>query len=225
MRILFNFATRSRPEKAFKCIDNIISMARHDDYVILMVMDIDDPAMNTREVYDRLKSYGDKVIPSYGYSTGKINAINREINYHDSWDIVVNTSDDMWFVKEGFDLQIIEDMKRLYPDTDGVLHYHDSHHYGDKLMTMSIIGRLYFLRDKFIYNNDFVSLFVDNLAKDVAVCRGKYSYQGDNNILFNHIHPMHNKGVPIDDQYRYTESFYEQDRQTYMRHKSNGYYL
>lgn len=225
MRILYKFTTRSRPEKMFKCLDNIISLAKHPNYLIILSMDVDDPSVANKEAWGKLKSYGDKIFPVYGFSTGKINAINRDINFVNDFDILINMSDDMVFIKEGFDLQIIEDMKCHFPDTDGVLHYHDGFAYKDKLMTMSILGRRYFERDYFIYNNDFISLFCDNLAKDVAVARNKYRYMGDDNILFNHVHPLHMKGVPMDDQYRHTESFYKQDQQTYFRHKSNNFYL
>ena len=225
MRILYKFTTRSRPAKMFACIDNILSMSGSEDFIILLTLDVDDFTVANRSVWDRIKSYGYKVVPVYGFSRNKINAINRDVNLAGRFDILFNMSDDMVIVKPGFDLQIIKDMTNDFPDTDGVLHYHDGHHYGDKLMTLSIIGAKYYERDGYIYHPDFKSVYADNEARDVAMIRNKYKYYGDGNILFNHVHPLHSKGVPMDDQYRHTESFYKEDQKTYFFRKANNFFL
>jgi len=56
--ILFKFASRSRPEKFFKAIDNIIKMI--DDkvnYTVLCTFDKDDVTMSESNICDIAKNY------------------------------------------------------------------------------------------------------------------------------------------------------------------------
>jgi len=143
------------------------------------------------------------------------------------WDILINFSDDMLFIKKGFDQIIIDAMKEHFPDTDGVLHFHDGHKYGAQLMTMSIMGKKYYDRFHYIYHPDYISLWSDNEAMDVAKLLGKYKYMGDQNIIFNHNHPMH-QGMGAsnyDAQLKHTESFFNIDKATYNKRKENKFDL
>lgn len=76
-KILYKFASRNRPEKFFKAVDNIIEMSRSDDYMIMATLDIDDPTMANAVVRDKINSYGSKLKAYYGTSKSKVDAINK----------------------------------------------------------------------------------------------------------------------------------------------------
>lgn len=228
MKILYKLTSRSRPLKMLRTIRSIYNNAIMDDYHIHCTLDEDDITTNTPAVIELLET-SDHLSFRFGTSKNKVDAINRDmdtISYN--WDILVNVSDDMLFVKHGFDEIIVSDFIHcadIHGRLDTVLHYDDGNKYKSDLMTMSIIGREYFKRDNYIYCPDYISLWCDDEAMDVAKIRGKYKYMGDNNILFNHLHPMHVKGIIADAQARYTDSFYQQDKKTYERRKLNNFNL
>lgn len=222
-KILVKFATRSRPIKFLNCIENYRSFSTHNNYEIRVTADTDDPSMNTNEIRDLMKRYP-QVNLIYGTSTDKVNAINRDLSTEDEFDILINTSDDMWFVKPGFDTIVVNAMNDTFPDFDGVLHFNDGNKYGSKLMTMSIMGKKYFDRFGYIYFPGYKNVYCDNEAMDVAKILGKYKYFPD--ILFNHNHPMWGLGK-WDEQYIKTENpeNYKVDGETYKIRKSNKFYL
>jgi len=57
------------------------------------------------------------------------------------------------------------------------------------MCTMAIMGREYYLRDNYIYNPVYKSLFCDNEQMEVAKMRGRYKYIKTR--LFDHNNPMH----------------------------------
>ncbi len=213
MNILYKFATRSRPEKFFKCLDNIQEMTRHEDYKILVSLDHDDTDMNNMWVNRRLVYYPNTFV-RFASSENKIHAINRDMEWAGEWDILICMSDDMVFIEPGFDLNIIMDMLKFFPGLDGVLHYHDGSSTGEQLMTMSIMGRKYYERDGHIYDPRFKSLFCDNYAMDVARKRGCLKYIPEPR-LFKHNNPMHNGNIGADKLFRRNQLCYYEDRATY----------
>lgn len=210
MKLLINFATRGRAEQFFANVQTINHLANNTIPIIAKI-DSDDPC-----------DYSELSMPVYqnvtrvpGFSKNKIDAINRGDLLKYEWDILLNHSDDMWFTQQDFDLIIAEDMARLFPDTDGVLHYPDGYT-GDKLMSYSIIGRKYFERDGYVYHPDFISLWCDNLAMDMAKLRGKYQYV--DRSLFKHEHPVWT-GAQMDESYRMNAQYYQSDQVIYNRIK------
>ena len=156
MKILYKFASRERPEKFFAALDNIILMSKHDDYLILCSLDTDDLSMNNELVKGRINSYRDKVMVCWGISANKVHAINRNIEMVDSFDIICNHSDDMVFIKEGFDLDILEAFK----DYDGFVHFPDQVA-KSRLATYSMMSYNYFKLFNYIYNPAYVSVYCD----------------------------------------------------------------
>lgn len=140
MKLLYKFPSRSRKEKFFAAVDNIINLAKHDDYLILASFDLDDKEMANAEVRERLAVYGDKIKAVYGSSKTKIEAINADMWMVQDWDICVVMAEDMQWLVEGFDLKIIELFKKYFPDTDGFLHLPDGT-VNERLPTMCIIGK------------------------------------------------------------------------------------
>lgn len=225
MKILYKFASRSRPKKFFECIENIYINKRHDNFIILASLDIDDVTMNNEDVIQKIKQY-DKVYPIFGISTSKIGAINRDINECDyDFQILINTSDDMVFIQDGFDDIIRNDMKEHFPDTDGVLHYNDGNQ-KDNVMTMSIMGRKYYDRFGYIYHPDYKSVWCDVEQTEVAWMLGKHKYMGDEKVIFRHLHPAWGL-AQYDEQYRKSENLnvWGEDLKTCIERKQKNYDL
>lgn len=221
LRILFKFASRSRPQKFFDSLNNIQSkIADKVNYEILCSLDLDDKSMNNTETINKLSLYK-KVNVIWGASKNKIDAINRDLQGVD-FDILINTSDDMEFTVQGFDNIIRENMRQYYSDLDGVLHYNDGTQAGDHLMTMSIMGKKYFDRFGYIYHSDYTSLWSDNEATEVATRLGKRTYFTE--VLFNHNHPGWGK-ASYDEQYYRTERYYQEDKMVYEKRKANNFGL
>ncbi len=220
--ILYKFASRSRPEKFFKAIDNIKSLAKAENYHILATLDSDDLTMNNDTVRQRIiADYSDVVSMSWGTSTNKIHAINRGMDIDLPYTIIVVMSDDMEFIQPGFDLEIINDFNTHFPDYDGVLHYPDGSP-NSTTMTMSIMGKAYYDRFGYIYHSTYESVCCDMEAQEVAALLGKIIFIDKK--LFVHKHPVW-KLAPMDDQYRKTESpqVHNRDRANYDGRKSRSF--
>lgn len=209
-KILYSLASRSRPEKLISCIDNIINLSSHDNYLILLTLDVDDVTVANKEFNDKLKSYGDKVKAVYGFSKNKIDAINKNTWMVNDFDILCNHSDDMVYIKEGFDLDIIE----AFDNFDGLVHFPDQ--IQNRLITYAMMSKNYYDIDKFIYHPSFFSVYADNYQQDLAIERGKYKLI-DKKIL-EHRHFCWGYGEK-DALLLQTENpnIYENDRQTYLR--------
>ena len=197
-------------------INSIVSNISNDaDYFIQLSLDEDDEQLS--EYFKIISPIHEKII---GSSKNKIDAINRDMDLVDQWwDILINVSDDQVFIKKDFDLDIVNNMGN---DGDMFLHFPDGNQ-GD-LATMSIIGRKYYLRDGYIYNPNYESVYCDNEAQDVAKLRNCYKLV--NTHIFNHEHPAWGKGQ-TDEQYKKNEHFlvYEKDRQTYINRAAKNFYL
>jgi hypothetical protein len=148
--------------------------------------------------------------------TTKVDAINRDLNECGyEWDILINMSDDMVFTQYGFD-DIIR--QEFHEYNDQTLLFHDGNRFD--LVTMSIMGREYYKRDKYIYNPEYKSLYCDNEFTEVAIIRG--CLKKVNRVIFNHLHPAYGRGK-FDAQYQHTESFSSIDCETYNKRKQNGF--
>ena len=225
MRILFKFPCRLRTEKFFAAINNIIDLSCSEDYEIVATLDLDDPAMFDEEVQDRIATYA-KVTPVWGYSTGKVDAINRELAEIEKldWDILCLHSDDMRFVRNCFDDDIREAFEKYAPDGDALIHFPDQHA-GDRLITYPIMGRIYYERFHYIYNPIYKSVYCDNEQHEVAKLLGKYIYVPK--TILKHMHPAYDKNVVNDDLYKRNEEpvMYAEDGNTYRRRKEEGFGL
>lgn len=225
-KILYKFPTRSRPDKFFAAIENIISMSASNNYKIVVTIDEDDETMNNDYVASTVlahqKSYD--LLVMLGNSEGKIHAVNRDMdkitNAYD-WDIVVVMSDDMKFVVYGFDNAIRAAFDKY--GLDSVIHFNDGNSYKDKLMTLNVQGRINYDRFKYLYNPEYISLWCDNEQMEVAKLIGNYYYMGDKPVIVNHLHPCHVQGVVYDDLLRHTETFYRVDEQTFLKRKKKNF--
>lgn len=218
MKILYKFATRSRPDRLFKCLDNMKTMMMHPDYEIQITADINDDTMFNPEVSSRLLGYKNTFI-HYGTSLNKVNAINRDMGLFNGWDILINMSDDMEFIQYGFDITIIKDYQTVNGDI--LMHYPDQAA-GHALITMAIMDRKYYDRFGYIYNPEYKSLFCDNEQQAVAKLLGRYKFF--KRRLFNHNHPAWGL-APVDSLMIHTESFFQEDKATYERRQAINFGL
>lgn len=210
MKILYKIASRSRPQKLISVIENIKSLAEHENYVILCSLDIDDKSIiPIKETLNRFE----KVICQYGVSKSKVDAINRDMDKIADWDILFNVSDDQLFLKKGFDKIVIDKVKEVGGDC--FLHYPDGNA-KHLLATMSIMDKKYYERFNYIYHPDYVSVWCDNEAMEVAKNLNRYFYIDDQ--IFDHYHPAFGK-APNDAQYVKTESHYKADKITFDHRK------
>ena len=208
-KILFKFATRSRPELFKRGLKSINDNCISDNYTVLVSADIDDLTMQN------IGSCKNCVLV-FSRSESKIHAINRDMELIPDWDIVINMSDDMTFIHHGFDNIIRESFDSL----DQCLHFPDGNR--NDLITLSILGRQFYEKFNYIYNPEYKSLYCDNEQTEVAQTLGLYKFI--DNQIFEHLHPAYGKSN-FDIQYQRTESFNEVDKQTYLRRKGINFGL
>ena len=217
MRILFKLTTRSRPERAYDVLQSIWQNVSTPDFDILISVDREDDTLS--RLTNLLSQSKMKYTMVSGDSDGKIDAINRDVPLS-GWDVLVNVSDDTKFVKKGFDEDIRQAFTEHFPDLDGVLHYPDGNR--KDLLTVSIIGHEYYLRDQYIYHPEYKSLWCDNEAMEVAQIRGKYKFVDVQ--LFEHLHWAYGK-AGIDNQYQEQNGYFSRDKDVFHSRKIRNFDL
>lgn len=210
-KILFNLASRSRPEKFRRLVREINSLCVSDNHTICAKVDLDDPLA---ELY---KLNNQNVVYQLGFSLNKIHAINRDIP-KEGWDIIVDVSDDFVITRKGFDNVI-----RKYCGPDDCLHFPEPFankqsrlNRNDDIIIMAVMGKDYFNRFGYIYNPCYKSLFCDNELTAVAKKLGRYKLI--NQQIFYHAHPQAGFGK-ADEQTKFTESFWKEDEKVYNERK------
>lgn len=219
MRILLKFPSRGRPQQFLKTLKGWIDSASNLDRITLMVTYDTDDATMTAEILRQVPR-GILTFLSGVKSGGKISAVNIGMDTTLPWDIVLVVSDDMICRRKGWDEIIRQKMSEHYPDTDGVLWFHDGSKQRE-IMTLSCIGRKYFERDGFIYHPSYFSFFCDNEATDVARQRGKLAFI--ENPIASHEHPSWNGGMKPDATYARNNRFWNQDKENYNRRQALGF--
>lgn len=219
-RILYNFASRSRPKAFYEVIENIKAMSASDNYFIVAKFDTDDPELPHYLIgdgftKDQQQWHCQRIVFRLGLSHSKIHAINRDIldeGYH--WDIIVNISDDQRFTVKGFDNII-----RAHCGTDSFVHFPDPYKKA-ACSTMSVMDRIYFNRTGQIYHPDYFSLWADVEATEIAKLLGQYVYVPT--TIHKHLH--FSTGALMDALYARNNT-YKQDRKVYDRRRGNNFYL
>lgn len=223
MNILVKFPSRERPHKFFLAIKHYIDLSHGENVRYLITLDSNDPTLNLYVSYcEKLKEQGVNIEWIIGESTGKIHAVNRDMDKSGEWDIVVLASDDMICKIENWDIILQNEMSDFYPDTDGILYHNDGF---TTLNTMCIIGRKYFDRFGYLYHPDYISLFCDNEFMEVSRKLGKETYFDQ--VLFRHEHWSNGKQFSHtnDDLMKRTEKWYEADKATYELRKFKNFGL
>ena len=223
-KILYKFASRSRPKRFFEALDSIVNNSSQlENCVVVCTFDTDDQTMDADWVKEKILTYPIKLIIHRGVSVNKIAAVNKNLeNLHDC-KIIVNWSDDMVFIKKGFDDIIRQDFAEQFPNGDGFIHYPDNNQ-GSACATMNVTDSIFFNRFGYIYHPDYVSVECDLENQEVAQMLGRYKFVEKR--IFNHNHPSFGL-APYDEQYNRTENemVHEGDKATRRRRKANNYDL
>ncbi len=221
MKLLIKFPTRNRKNKFFKVLKQYQNLCEDfDNTFFLITLDNDDETMKPSEVSDIFGTFKNiKVV--YGNSNSKIHAINRDIELVDEWDIVLLASDDMTPKVKGYDNIIRNRMKEYYPDTDGILWFNDGHQ-GNKLNTLSILGKKYYDRFGYIYQPEYKSVWSDNEFMMVGNLLGKQTYLDE--VIIEHEHPDWGYGNR-DIIHQINSQNESHDRNLFVSRKNNNFYL
>lgn len=216
-RILIKYATRGRSQYFLKAISNIMFTIHDQNYMILVSIDDDDLSM-ANDNMNALFMTNDNLLLCTGPHETKISAINRDMDKAGDWDILVNMSDDFFFVQPGWDNHVRQRAKDNWPNSlDWVAHFNDGV-CGDALPTMSVMGREYYERDRYIYHPSYKSFSCDAEFMYVAMMRGKYKYFPE--IIAKHQHPS-SSPMPNDEVYRINSTYTDQDTKTYFHRLRN----
>ncbi len=223
--ILVKFATRGRPDRFFDGMDSIYNLCSQPDYIrVLITADTDDLSMNNDEVKGRISKYKNAEI-IYGESKNKIHATNRDLDKlpkgWEEWNIIANFSDDQRWNIFGWDELIRVDFKSVSADFSHYMAYLDPDTHG-ALSTLYIAGRKFVDMFGFIYDEQFISLFCDNLAEDAAKAIGKYHYTGYS--IYKHYNSAYNyPDFPKDEMFIEQQRIgWEVDQKTYYDLISKG---
>lgn len=209
MRFLIKYATRGRPQWFAKTMQNILRTISGDDFLILVSVDDDDHTMKRVDfsVYRNTVVY-------WGHSGSKIAAINRDMDKveDDPWEVVLVMSDDMYFTKHRWNKDMASLIKgRWGSSLDFFAHFNDGY-VGERLTTMSILGRDYYKRDNYIYYPEYRSFSCDAEAMYVAQMRQRWHYFPQS--LFLHQHPA-NSPQPNDHTYVVNSRHTDHDTRLY----------
>lgn len=219
--ILFKLPSRGRPERFFKALDSIVNnLATPYAYHISCTLDEDDPTMNNPHTKEKIEQYKNTSI-SWGLSKSKIDAVNRDMPDIE-WDILVVCSDDIYFNVYGFDEMVRIEMNQHFKNIDGFLHFYEKDS-TTALCVMSIMGKKYYELFGYIYHPDYVSLFADNEATEVAKMLGKYIYI--NYAIMEHLNPAYGY-MERDEMFDIQQEIgWRDDRITYEKRKLKNFDL
>lgn len=222
-KILYKVPSRSRPTKFFNTLDNIHAFAKHDNFVIVASLDLDDESMGTKEVIERIAKYP-KVIPRWGNNKTKIEAINANMNVVNDWDVVVVVADDQRFVMPGFDLDIIDTFRKYSPDFDLGLHYPEKWSKFE-LIVMTIMGRKLYDYLGCIFQPCYLSQYCDDEYTRVIRALNKYHFRPL--VIHEHDHPAYRPELPKDELYHRNMNLNWQamDNATYIQRRDNNFGL
>lgn len=217
--LLIKFPSRSRPEKLLYAYEKYISLAKAPEKIKSIIsLDLDDPTA-TQDLFDKLMKIHPATTICVGPSLGKIGAVNRDMDKAEEYDIILLASDDMIPEYPGYDEIIRTNMTHHFPDTDGVLWFSDGFQ-KQNLNTLCILGRKYYQRFGYIYHPAYKSLWCDNEFTVVASNLRRQIYF--DTVIIRHYHPVITKG-PADQLYVENEKYFNEDRQTFMKRRSNNF--
>lgn len=221
MKFLIKYATRGRPEKFFNAIQSIYDTIGTNDFLIVVSIDSDDQSMTSPTVREQLSNLKNAIVYC-GSPAGKVAAINRDVEKHNDWDILVNFSDDMQFVCDGWDNLIIKKINQHWNGSlDFFAHFNDGF-VGEKLPTMSVMGREYYERFFYIYPPCYNSFSCDAETMFVAMMLEKHKYFTE--IICKHNHAVHT-GIGYDNTYKHNDQYANADTKTFHKRLNKFFYV
>ena len=220
MKLLVKFPTRGRKNKFFNVLNSYHkNLSKKHDVKFLITLDIDDLEMNNVDSIDILKTFKNTEYV-FGTSKSKIDAVNRDLENYQDWDVVLLASDDMIPKEFGYDDIILSEMEKNFSDTDGVLWFADGNR--KDLNTLSILGKKYYDRFGYIYNPEYKSTWCDNEFTDVANILKKQVFI--DRVIIKHEHPDWGFGGR-DNIHNLNSSNENYDKSVYLKNKSVNFGL
>jgi mannosyltransferase OCH1-like enzyme len=170
-KILIKIPTLSRPEQLLSSIESFYKHAHNKKNIhFLITIDHDDRLTNNGTILAKLMKYENLTICKEK-SFSKIDAYNLNIDMI-NFDILILSSDDMIAIKPSYDEIIIHNMKKHFPDLDGVLWFDT----GDKntiTNTLAIAGKKFYEQIKPIYKYCYTGYYCDDEFGQIAMKLGK----------------------------------------------------
>jgi hypothetical protein len=197
-----------------------MKLANHPEHIgVAISCDDDDVSMSRNLVHEELyrilgRTAWKRIFTSANKS--KIQACNANMNQIDwDWDIVVLVSDDMIPQIQGWD-----DVIRIHmtPDRNKILWFNDGFQ-GDKLNTLTILGREMYNHFGYLYNPEYKSLFCDTELTDLCRAELKDKCIYIPYCIIRHEHPGTGYSQNMDALYQHNQRFWNDDMYTYIRRK------
>ena len=189
MKFLLQLPTLGRPQKLLDVLEKY-SMLSSKEHLLIFNINCDKYylSMNNDEIISNIHDIVDKYDHAtanihFDEDTNKIGAINSHID--GDFDILICLSDDMVPKIEKWDDIIAKNMDYFFPDTDGCLHFNYGNH-GNKLITLSILGRKLYEYFGYIYHPDYKSLYCDDEFTQEVYRLNKVQYI--DKIIISHEH-------------------------------------
>lgn len=227
MRILLKCPTRSRPQRVMETLTQYVRKANHPELLgVAVSCDVDDTSMTRNLVQEELM----RVLRPCGWShiffspnKSKIEACNADIpNVSYAWDIVVLVSDDMLPQVQGYDDVIRNHMLARFPDTNGILWFNDGFQ-GEKLNTLTIMGRAMYNSFGYLYHPSYKSLFCDTELTDQCKTTHADRTYYSNYCIIRHEHPGTGFAQKLDTLYMTNQKYWNHDMYNYISRKTYAY--
>lgn len=180
-RLLVRLPTRNRPLRAVDVARKYLEMAGVP-VTVEVIMDYDDPTMNSTEVIQRLVNLG--CVVTVGAHKSKIEAVNG--GRVSEWDVLLMASDDMIPVVDGYGKRVLDAMEQHFPLLDGLIYFDDGFQ-GENLCTLPIFGRRLYDQFGYVYHPSYISLFSDAEQTDLLREMKRIVYI-DERIIEHHHH-------------------------------------
>jgi len=217
MRFVVKYPTRGRPTLFLRQLQRYRSMASRKHQIKFIVsVDEDDATMNCEDVR-RIAKATPNLFIHRGRSTGKITAVNADMDKLGDYDILILASDDMIPQMVGYDDLIATLMQKHFPNLDGVLHFRDGLNHAN-LNTMPIMGKRLVDKWGYVYHPSYISEFCDNEMQCVTERDGK-SAKFDQ-VLFKHEWTTH---TGTDATFKRNSGFFERDQKNFLARQAAGF--
>lgn len=222
--LLVKMPTRQRPDRFRYALNLLVkNMALPGDVHFLFTLDRNDPTgAELMTIINQLCAgtrAGYTIVE--GDSTGKINAVNRDLPEFDKpWQSVIVASDDM-HATPAWDRWATSAMAEYYPDGDGYVWFGDG--FQKDICTIPLMGRTEYDRLGYIYNPVYQSVFADDEQTHAAFARGKLTKI--DHVLFRHDHPAWNSSLKPDALYQRNEApaVWKHDETIYRARHAAGF--
>lgn len=234
MKLLVKIPTRST--RGWEWLRGYIDKALSPDTRILLSLDMGQPGPPV------WATQSGRLIVEYGVSKNKVHAYNRDIDNHiDDFDIILGASDDMFVQEVGYDEIICNDMRRMFPDTDGCLWYDtedsidevkkrtrnqyirpgDATFLNTWICMLPIMGKAYYKRFGYVYNEEYTSFWCDNEQTKIALRDNKIRYI--HRRIIKHEHPDWGGFMSRDQLYITVMPDMGPDHMTFLNRKKHGF--